>query len=120
MALLEEMSKLNIALKVWRSPVADALHDSRFFSSSSTAGRKWRPIVRALVGTDKSAFMEILGFSCFNFQPEHEDDSDLSQEKSRRHHLRTSLVIGNRRCFFVPSAFGGYPSSFSRGIKINS
>ncbi|KAF9654142.1 hypothetical protein BDM02DRAFT_3152598 [Thelephora ganbajun] len=61
MILLEEMSKLSIALKAWRSPVSDALNDGRFFSSSSAAGRKWRPIVRAFVGTDKSAFTEILG-----------------------------------------------------------
>jgi len=74
MALLEEMSKLAIALKAWRSPVSDALNDGRFFSSSSAAGRKWRPIVRALVGTDKSAFAEILGIPYLHFQPEHEDD----------------------------------------------
>ena len=61
MALLEEMSKLSITLKAWRSPVSDALNDSRFFSSSSATGKKWRPIVRALVVTDKSAFTEILG-----------------------------------------------------------
>lgn len=63
MALLEEMGKLSIALKAWRSPVSDALNDSRFFGSSSIAGRRWRPIVRALVATDKSAFTEILGSS---------------------------------------------------------
>ena len=74
MALLEEMSKLGIALKAWRSPVSDALNDSRFFSSSSTTGKKWRPIVRALLGTDKSAFTEILGSPYFHFQPDHADD----------------------------------------------
>jgi len=74
MALLEDMSKLSIALKAWRSPVSDALNDNRFFSSSSMAGRKWRPIVRALVGTDKSAFTEILGIPYLHFQPEHADD----------------------------------------------
>ncbi|KAF9786711.1 Dopey, N-terminal-domain-containing protein [Thelephora terrestris] len=61
LALLEEMSKLSIALKAWRSPVSDALNDGRFFNSLSTAGRRWRLIVRALVATDKSAFAEILG-----------------------------------------------------------
>lgn len=67
MALLEEMSKLGIALKAWRGPVSDALNDSRFFSSSSITGRTWRPIVRALVVTDKSAFTEILGSPIFVF-----------------------------------------------------
>jgi len=67
MTLLEEMSKLGIALKAWRGPVSDALNDGRFFSSSSTAGRKWRPIVRSLVGTDKTAFTEILGFPLSSF-----------------------------------------------------
>lgn len=67
MALLEEMSKLSIALKAWRSPVSDALNDNRFFSSSSATGIKWRPIVRALVATDKSAFTEILGNPIFVF-----------------------------------------------------
>ena len=76
LVLLEEMTKLNIALKAWRSPISDALNDSRFFSSSSAAGRKWRPIVRALVGTDKSAFTEILGFPILVFTPEHDNDSD--------------------------------------------
>jgi hypothetical protein len=65
LALLEEMSKLSIALKAWRSPVSDALNDGRFFNSLSTAGRRWRLIVRALVATDKSAFAEILGSSIF-------------------------------------------------------
>ena len=69
MALLEEMSKLNIALKAWRSPVSDALNDGRFFSSSSATGRRWRPIVRALVVTDKTAFTEILGTPVFVFSP---------------------------------------------------
>lgn len=81
MALLDEMSKLGIALKAWRSPVSDALNDSRFFSSSPTAGKKWRPIVRALLGTDKSAFTEILGPPYFHFQPDHEGDKARLQER---------------------------------------
>ena len=67
MALLEEMGRLSIALKAWRGPVSDALNDSRFFSSSPATGKKWRPIVRALVATDKSALTEILGSPVFVF-----------------------------------------------------
>lgn len=67
MALLEEMSKLNIALKAWRSPASEALNDNRFFSSPAVTGKRWRQIVRALVVTDKSAFAEILGLPVFAF-----------------------------------------------------
>ena len=85
MVLLEEMSKLNIALKAWRGPISDALNDSRFFSSSSIAGRKWRPIVRALVGTDKSAFTEILGLPIIAFNR----TMSMTAIRYRKNHNRT-------------------------------
>ncbi|CDO73123.1 hypothetical protein BN946_scf185007.g177 [Trametes cinnabarina] len=60
-AILREMSRINVAVKAWRSPVADALNDNRCFNSSAESGEKWMPMIKALFDTDKSALPELLG-----------------------------------------------------------
>jgi hypothetical protein len=59
--LLREMTRLPGALKAWRAPVYDVLNDARVFNSTPEAGEKWKPIVGALIDTDKTAFPELLG-----------------------------------------------------------
>jgi len=59
--ILREMTKIPAALKVWRSSVADMLYDSRLFTSSHVLAKKWRPIVKILFDTDKTAFSELMG-----------------------------------------------------------
>ncbi|KAI0375501.1 hypothetical protein BV20DRAFT_986250 [Pilatotrama ljubarskyi] len=61
LALIREMTKINVAVKAWRSPVAESLNDNRCFNSTAEAGEKWSPIIKALFDTDKTALPELLG-----------------------------------------------------------
>ncbi|KAI0361079.1 hypothetical protein OH77DRAFT_1391372 [Trametes cingulata] len=60
-AIIREMTKINVAMKAWRSPVAESLNDNRCFNSTAEAGEKWSPMVKALFDTDKTALPELLG-----------------------------------------------------------
>lgn len=55
------MSKINVAVKAWRSPVYDSLNDNRCFNSTAGAGEKWMPMVKSLFDTDKTSLPELLG-----------------------------------------------------------
>ncbi|TDL26444.1 hypothetical protein BD410DRAFT_521497 [Rickenella mellea] len=59
--ILEEMSRIPAAIKSWRSPVTELFNDNRFFNARPDAGRKWQPIVKALIDADKTSFGELLG-----------------------------------------------------------
>ncbi|CAL1694342.1 unnamed protein product [Somion occarium] len=61
LSILREMTRLAVAIKAWRGPVVDVLNDNRCFNSTPQAGRKWRPMVKMLFDTDKTAFTELLG-----------------------------------------------------------
>jgi hypothetical protein len=63
MEVLREMSRMTISLKAWRGPIVEALNDARFFNPAPSTGRKWRPIIRALIDVDKMAFTEVLSES---------------------------------------------------------
>lgn len=52
-------------MKAWRGPVVDVLNDNRCFNSTPDAGGKWRPMVKMLFDTDKTALAELLSV----FQP---------------------------------------------------
>jgi hypothetical protein len=60
MDVLQEMSRITLTLKAWRGSVMEALSDAKFFSSTPSAGQKWRSILRALIDADKTAMAEIL------------------------------------------------------------
>ncbi|KAI0081169.1 hypothetical protein K474DRAFT_1768894 [Panus rudis PR-1116 ss-1] len=60
LAILREMTRIAAAMKAWRGPIVDVLNDNRCFNSTPQAGRKWRPMVKALFDTDKTAFSELL------------------------------------------------------------
>jgi hypothetical protein len=60
-AILHELGKIASAVKAWRGPMIDALNDNRCFNSTPAAGRKWRPLIKMLFETDKSALTELLG-----------------------------------------------------------
>lgn len=65
--IIKELSRIPAAARAWRPTVADAFNDARFFNCSPEAAQKWRPLVRALVDTDKTVFSELLGrLSCVN------------------------------------------------------
>jgi hypothetical protein len=59
--LLVAVTRAPSALKAWRGPVSDLFYDSRFFGSPPQASRKWKPIVHALVTSDKERFLELIG-----------------------------------------------------------
>ena len=59
--IIRELSRIPAAARAWRPTVADAFHDARFFHCSPEAAQKWRPLVRALVDTDKTVFPDLLG-----------------------------------------------------------
>ncbi|KAI0756510.1 Dopey, N-terminal-domain-containing protein [Daedaleopsis nitida] len=60
-AIIREMTKINVAVKAWRAPVYDSLNDSRCFNSTADAGEKWTPIIKSFFDTDKTALPELLG-----------------------------------------------------------
>ncbi|TRM61588.1 hypothetical protein BD626DRAFT_598473 [Schizophyllum amplum] len=59
-AIVQELSHIPAALKLWRAPVVELLNDNRFFSCSIETAEKWKPIVKSLFHADKSAFPELL------------------------------------------------------------
>ncbi|EJF67133.1 hypothetical protein DICSQDRAFT_151482 [Dichomitus squalens LYAD-421 SS1] len=60
-AIIREMTKINVAVKAWRAPVTDCLNDNRCFNSTADAGEKWMPMIKALFDTDRTALAELLG-----------------------------------------------------------
>jgi hypothetical protein len=59
--IIRELVRIPAALKTWRGPVTELLNDSRVFSSNLDAAVNWKPIIKALFDTDKTAFPELLG-----------------------------------------------------------
>ncbi|KAI0323044.1 Dopey, N-terminal-domain-containing protein [Amylostereum chailletii] len=59
--IIKEMCQISSALKAWRGVVYEILNDNRFFSCSVETESTFRPIVQAWIGSDKSAFSEVLG-----------------------------------------------------------
>ncbi|KAH9920216.1 Dopey, N-terminal-domain-containing protein [Epithele typhae] len=60
-AIIREMTKINIAVKAWRPPVFDSLSDNRCFNSTADAGQAWMPMMKSFFDTDKTALPELLG-----------------------------------------------------------
>lgn len=76
--VLQEMTRIPAALKAWRTPVLDLLNDNRIFNCTPEDANKWRPIVRAIYDSDKTALHELLGegfqivefdITTYTFQP---------------------------------------------------
>ncbi|GAA6052531.1 hypothetical protein JCM3770_003812, partial [Rhodotorula araucariae] len=57
-ALLHEMTKNPQTVKAWRSLVSDAFGDNRFFNAPPSANTSWKPLVQALMLSDKERFAE--------------------------------------------------------------
>ena len=60
-AIIREMTKINVAVKAWRPPVFDSLNDNRCFNSTPDAAEKWTPIIKSFFDADKTALPELLG-----------------------------------------------------------
>jgi hypothetical protein len=66
--IIKEMSKIQAAARAWRAPIQEAFNDTRFFNCSPTVAVKWRPIIFALMDTDKMVFSDLLSsFSPISF-----------------------------------------------------
>ena len=59
--IIKEMAKIQAAARAWRAPVQEAFNDTRFFNCSPVVAMKWRPIISALMDTDKMVFSDLLG-----------------------------------------------------------
>lgn len=59
--LLIEMVKNPASLKAWRTPVQDAFSDNRFFNALPAAHEKWKPLIQALMSSDKERLVELTG-----------------------------------------------------------
>lgn len=58
--MIKEMSKVQAATRAWRGPVQEAFNDTRFFNCTLDTAMKWRPIVSALMDSDKTVFSDLL------------------------------------------------------------
>jgi len=61
--LVLAMAMLPPAAKTWRAPVGDAFNDARFFSTDKEEVSLWKPLICALMDSDKERFLELLGES---------------------------------------------------------
>ncbi|KIJ53578.1 hypothetical protein M422DRAFT_73885 [Sphaerobolus stellatus SS14] len=59
--ILRELSRIPAGAKAWRPTVVDIYNDNRFFNSTPDASEKWRPVVSALLDSDRQALPEIIG-----------------------------------------------------------
>lgn len=47
--------------KAWRSQVSDAFADNRFFNAPPSIHPKWKPLIQALMASDKERLIELTG-----------------------------------------------------------
>lgn len=59
--LLREMTKIPVAVKSWRLLVGDAYNDNRFFKMRPEESAQWKPLVCALMDSDKERLGDLLG-----------------------------------------------------------
>ncbi|SCV67868.1 BQ2448_5479 [Microbotryum intermedium] len=59
-SLLHEMVKNPATVKAWKTMVGDAFGDNRFFNAPPTADAHWRPVVQALMASDKERLVEVI------------------------------------------------------------
>jgi len=62
--LLREMCKNPVTARAWRGTVSDIFSDNRFFNSPPSISAKWKPIVHALIASDKERFPELIRSYC--------------------------------------------------------
>ncbi|KAI5481667.1 cellular morphogenesis-related protein [Pseudohyphozyma bogoriensis] len=57
--LLTEMAKNPLTLKAWRTQVSDAFGDNRFFNAPPSSHARWKPLIQALMASDKERLVEL-------------------------------------------------------------
>lgn len=63
-----ELTKIPAAAKTWRIVLGDAFNDSRFFNISADQVGLWKPLISALMDSDKERFIELLSGSQREFR----------------------------------------------------
>ncbi|GAA5993677.1 hypothetical protein JCM10908_002290 [Rhodotorula pacifica] len=58
--MLQQMSKNVAVLKAWKGIITDAFADNRFFQSSPSTERLWRPLVHAITLADRERVPELI------------------------------------------------------------
>jgi hypothetical protein len=58
--LLGELTKVPAAFKAWRTTVLEVFSDNRFFGGPPSMAAAWRPIVQALLASDKERFADLV------------------------------------------------------------
>lgn len=48
-------------IKAWRTQVAEMFADNRFFNSPPSSHTKWKPLIQALMASDKERVVELIG-----------------------------------------------------------
>jgi hypothetical protein len=94
--IIREVTRIPPALKAWRTPVADLLSDNRFFNGNAEEAGKWKPVIKALFDTDKTAFPELLGKP--SSPPAFSTLIEVHQPKSRPPLLPIFSLIENTSC----------------------
>jgi hypothetical protein len=61
--MLQQMIAIPGAIKSWRAPVADSFNDASFFNAPPASGQLWRPLVKALMDSEKDRMAELIGRS---------------------------------------------------------
>lgn len=105
--LLREMARIPPAAKAWRPPLAEAFNDNRFFKITPTDSEPWKPLVCALMDSDKERFTELIG------KLKRRCPADRQDALLRRHRPISSRIARRRRCLAL-SISGGCPSFFWR------
>lgn len=59
--LLSEMVKNPQTIKAWRAQVGDAFADNRFFNAPPSVNERWKPLIQALMASDKERLVELTG-----------------------------------------------------------
>lgn len=60
LSILREMTRMPVALKAWKAPVIDLFNDNRFFNSFPDEAEPWKPVIKSLFDSDRTAFPELL------------------------------------------------------------
>jgi hypothetical protein len=54
------MTRIQPALKAWKTPVMDLFNDNRFFNSLPNEAEPWKLVIKSLFDADKTVFPELL------------------------------------------------------------
>ncbi|KAJ3572176.1 hypothetical protein NP233_g3254 [Leucocoprinus birnbaumii] len=59
LSILQEMTRVQATLKTWKTPVTELFNDNRFFNSLPGEAEAWKPVIKSLFDSDKTAFPEL-------------------------------------------------------------